>query len=123
ASGATIVLQGLHRTWPPRVGFTRALTRELGHPAQVNAYVTPASSRAFDAHYDVHDVFVLQIAGEKRWVIHEPVHALPFADEPWSQHADAVAVRAASDPAIDTVLRAGDALYLPRGWLHSATAL
>ncbi len=85
--------------------------------------MTPASSRGFDPHYDVHDVFVLQVAGEKRWVIHEPVHALPFADEPWSQHADAVAARAASTPTIDTVLRPGDALYLPRGWLHSATAL
>jgi hypothetical protein len=123
AAGSTIVLQGLHRTWPPLVAFTRALVRELGHPAQVNAYVTPASSRGFDPHYDVHDVFVLQVAGQKRWVIHEPVHPLPFSDEPWSQHEAAVAERAAGAPMIDTVLRPGDALYLPRGWIHSATAL
>ena len=123
AAGSTIVLQGLHRTWPPLVEFTRTLVRELGHPAQVNAYVTPASSRGFDPHYDVHDVFVLQVAGQKRWVIHEPVHPLPFADEPWSQHEAAVAERASGEPAIDTVLRPGDALYLPRGWIHSATAL
>ena len=123
AAGSTIVLQGLHRTWPPLQEFTRRLVAELGHPAQVNAYITPASSRGFDPHYDVHDVFVLQIAGEKRWVIHEPVHELPFADEPWSDRRDAVAARASGTPAIDTVLRPGDALYLPRGFLHSATAL
>ncbi|KQS07485.1 cupin [Curtobacterium sp. Leaf183] len=123
AAGSTIVLQGLHRTWPPLQEFTRRLVAELGHPAQVNAYITPASSRGFDPHYDVHDVFVLQIAGEKRWVIHEPVHELPFADEPWSDRRDAVAARASGTPAIDTVLRPGDALYLPRGYLHSATAL
>lgn len=123
AAGATIVLQGLHRTWPPLREFTRRLVAELGHPAQVNAYITPASSRGFDPHYDVHDVFVLQIAGEKRWVVHEPVHRLPFADEPWSDHRDAVAARAQEPPAIDTVLRPGDGLYLPRGYLHSATAL
>lgn len=123
AAGATIVLQGLHRTWPPLRAFTRALVQELGHPAQVNAYITPAANRGFDPHYDVHDVFVLQIAGRKRWVIHEPAHELPFADEPWSQHATAVAERAAGEPAIDTVLSPGDALYLPRGWIHSATAL
>jgi hypothetical protein len=123
AGGSTIVLQGLHRTWPPLQEFTRRLVAELGHPAQVNAYITPASSRGFDPHYDVHDVFVLQIAGQKRWVIHEPVHELPFADEPWSDRRDAVAARAAEEPAIDTVLSPGDALYLPRGWLHSATAL
>ncbi|MGU3411540.1 cupin domain-containing protein [Microbacterium sp. M1A1_1b] len=123
AAGSTIVLQGLHRTWPPLQEFTRRLVAELGHPAQVNAYITPASSRGFDPHYDVHDVFVLQIAGEKRWVIHEPVNELPFGDEPWSDHRDAVAARAAGTPAIDTVLAPGDALYLPRGYLHSATAL
>ncbi len=104
AAGSTIVLQGLHRTWAPLAAFTRTLVAELGHPAQVNAYITPASSRGFDPHYDVHDVFVLQISGEKRWVIHEPAHELPFADEPWSQHGIAVAERAETVPAIDTVL-------------------
>lgn len=123
AGGATIVLQGLHRTWPPIIDFTTRLVTDLGHPVQVNAYITPASSRGFDPHYDVHDVFVLQIAGEKRWRIHSPVHADPLADQPWSQHAVAVADEAKNAPVIDEVLRPGDALYLPRGWIHSAEAL
>lgn len=123
ADGATLVLQGLHRTWPPIAEFTRRLSAELGHPCQVNAYITPASSRGFDPHYDVHDVFVLQISGEKHWVIHEPVHPDPLRDQPWSDHREAVATRAAGTPAIDATFRPGDALYLPRGWIHSATAL
>jgi ribosomal protein L16 Arg81 hydroxylase len=77
SAGATLVLQGLHRTWPPLAEFTRRLVADLGHPAQVNAYITPASERGFDPHYDVHDVFVIQIAGEKRWRIHPPVHERP----------------------------------------------
>jgi lysine-specific demethylase/histidyl-hydroxylase NO66 len=123
AAGATIVLQGLHRVWPPLIDFTRRLVDDLGHPAQVNAYVTPASSRGFDPHYDVHDVFVLQIAGEKHWRIHAPVHPDPLRDQPWTDHRAAVAAAAEGEPAIDAVLRPGDALYLPRGWIHSATAL
>jgi ribosomal protein L16 Arg81 hydroxylase len=123
ADGATLVLQGLHRTWPPIAKFTRGLAAELGHPCQVNAYITPASSRGFDPHYDVHDVFVLQIYGEKHWVIHEPVHPDPLRDQPWSDHRDEVAARASGTPAIDATFRPGDALYLPRGWIHSATAL
>ncbi|RIX31068.1 cupin domain-containing protein [Amnibacterium setariae] len=122
AAGATIVLQGLHRTWKPLRDFSRQLILDLGHPVQINAYITPAQSRGFDPHYDVHDVFVLQISGEKRWVVHEPVREHPFADEPWSQRAAAVAARAAETPAIETVLRPGDALYLPSGWIHSAVA-
>ncbi|MGO7984355.1 JmjC domain-containing protein, partial [Rhizobium johnstonii] len=73
AAGATIVLQGLHRLWPPLIDFTRLLIDDLGHPAQVNAYVTPASSQGFDPHYDTHDVFVLQVSGEKHWRVDEPV--------------------------------------------------
>jgi bifunctional lysine-specific demethylase and histidyl-hydroxylase NO66 len=123
ASGATIVLQGLHRLWPPLIDFTRRLIDDIGHPAQVNAYVTPASSRGFDPHYDVHDVFVLQISGEKHWRIHAPVHVDPLRDQPWSDHSAAVAEAAKHEPVIDAVLRPGDALYLPRGWIHSAEAL
>jgi len=122
-NGATLVLQGLHRTWPAVAEFSRRLSAELGHPAQVNAYITPASSRGFDPHYDVHDVFVLQIAGEKHWRIHEPVHVDPLRDQPWSDHGEAVAARAEQEPAIDETFRPGDALYLPRGWIHSAEAL
>lgn len=122
AAGATLVLQGLHRTWGPIGEFTRALVRDLGHPAQVNAYVTPASSRGFDPHYDTHDVFVLQIAGTKRWTIHEPVHTHPLVDQPWTDHRDAVAEAAERAAQIDQVFEPGDVLYLPRGWLHSAVA-
>ncbi|MDP9221412.1 MAG: cupin domain-containing protein, partial [Actinomycetota bacterium] len=123
AAGATLVLQGLHRTWPPLVDFAQQLSSELGHPVQVNAYVTPGTNRGFDPHYDVHDVLVLQIAGEKRWTIHRPVHEHPLADQPWTDHREAVAAQAKLPPVIDAVLQPGDALYLPRGWLHSAQAL
>ncbi|HEY2523232.1 MAG TPA: cupin domain-containing protein [Streptosporangiaceae bacterium] len=122
AAGATIVLQGLHRTWPALQVFTRDLVAELGYPAQVNAYITPESNRGFDPHYDVHDVFVLQVSGEKHWRVHAPVRIHPRADEPWSQYRAAVEAGARQEPVLDVVLRPGDALYLPRGWLHSAVA-
>ncbi len=123
ADGATLVLQALHRTWPPLLDYAQQLTAELGHPVQVNAYVTPPQSRGFDDHYDVHDVFVLQVAGEKRWCIHEPVHASPLRDQPWTDRRRAVAAAAETPPLIDAVLAPGDCLYLPRGYLHAATAL
>jgi hypothetical protein len=121
--GATIVLQGLHRTWGPLIDFTQQLASELGHPVQANAYVTPTQSTGFSDHYDVHDVFVLQVGGEKRWRLRPPVHLAPLRDEPWTDRRAAVAEASAVPPALETTLRAGDVLYLPRGWIHSATAL
>ncbi|WP_031044648.1 cupin domain-containing protein [Streptomyces sp. NRRL F-5650] len=122
ADGATLVLQALHRTWEPIGGFVAALGAELGHPVQANAYVTPPQNRGFDDHYDVHDVFVLQIRGTKRWLVREPVHPDPLRDQPWTDRRAAVAEAAKGDARIDTVLEPGDTLYLPRGWLHSARA-
>ncbi|MEA2704970.1 MAG: bifunctional lysine-specific demethylase and histidyl-hydroxylase [Actinomycetota bacterium] len=116
-TGATIVLQGLHRYWPPLSRLARQLESELTHPVQVNAYVTPPSARGLAVHYDTHDVFVLQITGSKGWAVHEPVFEDPLVSQPWS------AGRGTPGPAVlEVTLRAGDALYVPRGFPHSARA-
>ncbi|MGM0931004.1 MAG: cupin domain-containing protein [Actinomycetota bacterium] len=122
ADGATLVLQALHRTWGPIADFSTKLSTELGHSVQANAYITPPQNRGFDDHYDVHDVFVLQIEGTKRWIIHKPVHPNPLRDQPWTDHRSAIAAAAKGEAYIDTVLEPGDTLYLPRGWLHAAQA-
>jgi hypothetical protein len=122
AAGATLVLQGLHRLWPPLIDFTRRLGTELRRPLQVNAYLTPPGNQGFATHYDTHDVLVLQVDGRKRWRVHEPVLPEPLERQAWGGRADEVSAVAAGPPAIDVELRPGDALYLPRGWLHSATA-
>ncbi|HET6968719.1 MAG TPA: cupin domain-containing protein, partial [Ornithinibacter sp.] len=123
AAGATIVLQALHRTWEPVAAAARELAADLGHPVQVNAYVTPPQNQGFDDHYDVHDVLVVQVTGEKHWRVRAPVLDAPLRSQPWTDRRDAVAAAAAAEPVVDAVLRPGDCLYLPRGWLHSATAL
>jgi lysine-specific demethylase/histidyl-hydroxylase NO66 len=123
ADGSTLVLQGVHRTWAPVMEFANGLAAELGHPVQVNAYITPPQNQGFAAHYDVHDVFVLQITGSKRWLVHEPVLRDPLPEQDWEKRRDEVAARAAQPPLMTEVLTPGDALYLPRGYLHSAQAL
>ena len=123
ADGATIVLQGLHRTWAPIRELSADLAADLGHPVQVNAYVTPPQNQGFADHYDVHDVFVLQVHGEKHWALREPVLDAPLRDQPWADRRADVEARAARPPHLETTLRPGDCLYLPRGWIHAARAL
>ncbi|MGC5020048.1 cupin domain-containing protein [Micromonospora sp. DT47] len=122
AAGATLVLQGLHRIWPALVDFARDLGTAVAQPLQVNAYLTPAGSQGFATHYDTHDVFVLQVDGRKHWRIHPPVLPDPLEKQPWGGRADEVSATAQGPAALDVVLEPGDALYLPRGWLHSAQA-
>jgi bifunctional lysine-specific demethylase and histidyl-hydroxylase NO66 len=101
--GATIVLQGLHRWSEPVTRFNRDLELELGHPCQVNAYITPPGAQGLDRHVDPHDVFVLQAFGRKRWEI----HAAPGEE--------------AREP-LEVEVLAGDAVYMPAGTPHAAAA-
>ncbi|HEU4943265.1 MAG TPA: cupin domain-containing protein, partial [Gaiellaceae bacterium] len=113
--GATIVLQGLHLHRPELGAFCRSLERALGHPAQVNAYYTPRAAQGLPVHHDTHDVFVLQVAGEKRWLVYDPAFELPLKNQKYSSE-----LGEPGQPVRDLVLRSGDMLYLPRGWLHEA---
>jgi bifunctional lysine-specific demethylase and histidyl-hydroxylase NO66 len=113
--GATIVLQALQLQHPPLADFCRDLERELGHPAQANAYYTPPSAQGFKVHHDTHDVFCLQIEGEKRWLVYPPVLELPLKHQKYTHE-----LGEPGEPVLDVTLRGGDTLYLPRGWLHQA---
>ena len=103
--GATIVLQGLHRYWLPLARFCRDLEIDLGHPTQVNAYITPPGARGLAVHSDEHDVFVLQVFGTKAWRVF-----------------DAGDGGGGGEPLLDVEVQPGDSLYIPRGFPHAATA-
>jgi lysine-specific demethylase/histidyl-hydroxylase NO66 len=94
--GATVVLQGLHRYWPPLTRLVRELELALGHPCQANAYLTPPGSQGFARHSDTHDVFVFQTHGRKQWEIVE------------------------GDEEREVLLEPGLSMYLPTGTPHSA---
>lgn len=117
--GATVVLQGLHLTDPALARFANNLALELDQPVQINAYLTPASARGLDVHFDYHDVFVVQLEGTKRWQVWSPIERCP---EPISgKHAvPRPTPEELGEPVLDLELAAGDVLYLPRGHPHAA---
>ena len=104
-SGATVVLQGLQRYWPPLTALVRDLELELGHPCQANAYLTPPGSQGFARHTDSHDVFVFQTHGRKQWEIMDS-----------AEGADA----AEGGEEREVLLEPGLCMYLPTGTPHSA---
>lgn len=103
-AGATVVLQGLHRYWAPLTRLVRDLERELGHPCQANAYLTPPGAQGFARHSDTHDVFVFQTHGYKQWEV---------VDQAPGDAADQGTVR-------EVTLEPGLCMYLPTGTPHSA---
>lgn len=115
--GATLSLTRLHETDAAVSKLATALQKELGEAIQANLYLSQADEQGFKAHYDPHDVFVLQLEGKKRWCIYEN----PERDVLFRQKHHAT-----SQPReifLETTICPGDALYVPRGWWHEATSV
>jgi len=114
--GASIALSAIHKTWAPLGAFCAKLEALLDHAVHANAYMTPGRADGFTAHYDVHEVFVLQIAGSKRWRLYPPIVELPHRTQLCTPQAYEGKV-----PTVEIDLQPGDLLYLPRGVGHSTT--
>ncbi|WP_329584283.1 cupin domain-containing protein [Kitasatospora sp. NBC_01250] len=115
----TLVLNGLHLSWPPLRDAARLLSAELGHPVTANVYRTPADATGYGPHWDTHHVFLAQVDGMKVWRLHPPVFTDPLERHPWTR----VGLTQEQLDQIHRVARtvtltAGQVLYIPRGWIH-----
>lgn len=115
-AGRTVILNMVEDHDPQVAGLARAIETELGARVQVNCYLTPSGAQGFSAHYDTHDVLVVQIEGEKRWKIYGGDAVCPLNEMSDGGPADR---KARATPQTLT-LKAGDVLYIPRGWIHEA---
>jgi bifunctional lysine-specific demethylase and histidyl-hydroxylase NO66 len=117
ADGYTVVLDCVEQYVRAIASLTHSIEVELNYATKVNAYVTPPGSQGFVAHYDEHDVLILQIQGSKIW------HLYNGADVPPHEMRRQEPVDQAGLPIpTDVRLEVGDVLYLPRGRVHAAEA-
>jgi ribosomal protein L16 Arg81 hydroxylase len=72
-------------------------------------------AQGFDAHFDTHEVFVLQIEGTKHWRIYGLAREAPLVEEQAEFAREQL-----GPPTREVLLQAGDLLYLPRGYVHEA---
>jgi bifunctional lysine-specific demethylase and histidyl-hydroxylase MINA len=114
--GDSIVFRHLHTRLPKLQAMCTAIEKIFrAQQVQTNIYLSPPASQSFKPHFDTHDVFIAQVWGEKQWELYGsfveyPIHALGLdqvvPDPGPSKH--------------DFTLRAGDLLYVPRGYVHKA---
>ena len=113
--GATIILQQAHQIEPSLGRFCRGLEYVFCAHVQTNLYLTPPNAQGFKTHYDSHDVFVLQMSGEKSWRLYEKPVDTPYRGESFQS-----SVHASGELKQEFVLKAGDCAYVPRGMMHDA---
>jgi bifunctional lysine-specific demethylase and histidyl-hydroxylase MINA len=122
AKGASVVMNDVDSLTPGLASVSNALESVGLGKAQANVYISWQSHKAFRTHYDTHDVWAVQVEGEKDWNIWEgraewPIPHPIFKGQPQAHH----------DQARGTLrgvvkMKPGDLLYLPRGWYHDALA-
>ena len=97
------------------------LSDQFAGTAGANVYCSFQGIRAFNTHCDLHEVFAVQLEGEKVWQIYEnraesPVEALT------GENAQAIIDQAKGKVMMTVRMQPGDLLYIPRGYFHDALA-
>lgn len=119
--GATVRVRHVQRFLPRAAGFADALSSALAVRVTANLYLTPGGCVGLKAHYDPHDVLVLQCMGGKRWRIYEDyagAEPLPLKEVlPFD-----VARHVPGGVRKEFRMAAGGVLYMPRGVMHDARA-
>ncbi len=122
--GASIVLSGMETYSEGSAALAASLQSAIGGFAQCNLYCSFKQHPGFLPHFDLMDVFVFQIAGEKDWDIYEThfenpmlkpgCHQMSFTREQHAENRGPVERHLTMTP--------GDVLYIPKGKYHAAIA-
>lgn len=118
--GASLVANHFHKVCPEVAAIGHLLEREFAARVAANVYCSFNGVQAFPTHFDLHDVFALQVEGEKTWRVYEsradaPVNPLPPGDE-----IEKWLTANRGRLLFEVNMQPGDLLYLPRGQYHDA---
>jgi len=120
--GASIVLNDVDSLTPGLASVSHAIESAGLGKAQANVYISWQSHKAFPAHYDTHDVWAVQVEGEKCWNIWEGRAEWPISHPLWRSQDQAHHEQHKGKLRARILMKPGDLLYLPRGWYHDALA-
>ena len=117
AQGASMILDAVQEVAPGVADLADSMEESLSCVCAANLYAGWRSQRAFDVHWDAHEVLVLQLSGRKRWQVFAPTRLHPLGDDIEK------APQPTAPPIWEGILNDGDLLYLPRGFWHVAYPL
>jgi len=113
--------------FPTLAALSTLMTESFGLPGNLNIYITPPNLNvSVPPHTDGQDVLIVQTEGKKRWRVFDmPPPINPYATgkappDPFSRgkRGDVITQQELGRPVLDTVLSAGDIIYVPAGFPH-----
>ena len=118
--GASLVANCADKVSPEIGAIARMLAREFAAHCVANVYCSFSQIQAFSTHFDLHDVFALQVEGEKLWHVYEARADNPVSPVPPGDKAEQWLIASRGKLLFEVVMKPGDVLYLPRGQYHDA---
>ncbi|WP_187345126.1 cupin domain-containing protein [Cystobacter ferrugineus] len=115
-TGYTPVVRNIHLFWEPIGEIANELALAFGCFISTHMYATPENSQGFSSHWDDHDIFALQLEGEKEWRLYDTGPTLPRYSQDRNDYQRQHPTLGQASQIID--LKAGDLLYFPRGVIH-----
>jgi 50S ribosomal protein L16 3-hydroxylase len=116
--GHTLLVRHAERSSAKLQALAEAFARVFHAPVDIQVYLTPDQSQAFGWHYDLEEVFIIQVQGCKAYTVRQNTL------NPWpvweNLPADLRYDRETSRLRLTCRLEAGDWLYIPSGWWHVA---
>jgi ribosomal protein L16 Arg81 hydroxylase len=112
--GATLVVNRFENYSLRALELCNEVRRFTGLPTVGNAYLSMGGRGTFGQHWDTHDVFAIQLIGQKRWRVYPPTFPLPLD----MHRSEGSGAACPSTLVLDCMLETGDLLYVPRGFWH-----
>jgi 50S ribosomal protein L16 3-hydroxylase len=115
SDGWTLRLRNVQQHCEAIAGLASSFEETFRGPVNVHLYVTPSGRRGLGWHYDAEDVFILQTAGAKEYLLRKnTVHPWPLEET----MPENLQYERELMPLSRVLLGAGDLLYIPCGYWH-----
>ena len=85
-----------------------------------NLYYSQKDHQAFPVHFDVHDVFAIQVEGRKHWQVFDQYAEYPINHPQFTNARYMNPENIKGPPVLDFMFEPGDIVYIPSGYLHHA---
>ncbi len=115
--GCTLVINAIERYNDNVSNIKTKFEQIFKETIQVNLYLSQPKTFGFNLHYDPHEVFIIQLAGEKEWELYDFTIEKPLRNQRYFSEQPPEKINT------KVTLTKGDVLYVPRGMWHKAESI
>ena len=109
-AGYSAIINSFDGIEPRAAAFAEMLERATRAAVNINVYMSRFAAHGFGAHWDEHDVIIVQVSGRKTWQIFAPSDLSPMRAYNSTDVSEQLLW--------EGILEPGMALFIPRGWGH-----